>query len=137
MMLENSELECFLMPCRDYSLPSFYIGGRSSDDAATEFRTLFFELLHDFSRPIRGEYPSGKRSMIEGCSSTEGVFLMNPILRDKLNRLYQLVREIADTARLNGKNEGHQILYQLAKGDLSVDSFNKISTKNRSKQNDE
>jgi hypothetical protein len=48
--------------------------------------------------------------------------------RDALSLLYAAAMRLSDGARERGKGEGSSIIMRLAKGDMSLNDFNELTT---------
>lgn len=126
--LARKKLEAAVMPWQYYTLP--YLG---SGDESKPFLIAFLSIATDLSIPApAGYYTPQHKDLVEGRSDARWggvgqVRLFAPAKLATLRTLYAGVKSLAAAREDCGKAEGRSLILGLAKGEVSLDQFNRES----------
>lgn len=124
--LSKGEIETYRLPSSDYNLPYIHHLPHYGDDV---FQKAFFGLLNRLGEPV-ARNSNSSFLISDTTESYHGKSVaMQPELRELLNTIYQEIRAFTKLAYQEGFKDGGNMIGRLANGSLSIDDFNKISTK--------
>lgn len=127
---QDPNMQEFQLPWRSYSMPHITHVYSSENDLSDKFQQTFFELINLLvikSSDGKVWFSSSTEYLISESRETEGKGFMNQDVRRVLNELYKIVREISLEAFNQGQKDGRSFLAKLASGEISIDTFNKIT----------
>lgn len=128
------DLKTYRAPWAAHALP--YLShvrtsfGRTEGRPADIFVNSYFALIGLLSRPS-DTWSQQDVPVIDGSdrSNQGGTVVMQPEVRDSLSAIHAAVRDMLEEAYEQGKLTGRNLLTGLASGEITVDTFNDVSTK--------
>lgn len=127
---KNTELKHYAFAHAYYALPYIPKASLMGEDPGRDFQKAFQDLLKEIAVPFdtdRRYFAQGSAAVVDGIKTTDlsGTYSLAPAMRNLLNDLYQAAKEMARIAFENGKQEGQSLMLGLARGEVSIESFNK------------
>ena len=124
--------ELVRLPWAAHSFPHIFHSRRGDVSAGQRIQESIFKLASEvLGIPSPHEHDSTLPKLVEGQDGNiydgRDVYRLPAGERAVIGELYKGVLELSETAYAEGYRDGQRLITQLAKGEVSIDKFNKLS----------